>query len=111
MGPAFEFELTEQHIKLLRSSCVEWGDGEWGAACIDGKRPYGNSDLAQDMAQKLGMDEHAITEDDEARLLELHRQTMTALQIVLVTGAFRAGRYRMRDIYDCRSWEPQTGGE
>ena len=39
MGPAFEFTLTDQHIKLLRSSCVEWGDGDWGAPCIDSKRP------------------------------------------------------------------------
>jgi hypothetical protein len=105
MGPVFEFELTEQHIKLLRSSYVEWGDGEWGAPCIDGKRPYGNSDLAQDMARKLDMDDKSLTDDDEVRLLELHQQTMTALQIVLVTGEFRPGQYRLRDIYDRRSWE------
>jgi molybdopterin biosynthesis enzyme len=57
------------------------------------------------MARKLGMDDTSLTEDDEARLLELHQQTMTALQIVLVTGAFSPGQYRLRDIYDRRSWE------
>jgi hypothetical protein len=57
------------------------------------------------MARKLDMDDKSLTDDDEVRLLELHQQTMTALQIVLVTGEFRPGQYRLRDIYDRRSWE------
>ena len=48
------FELTEEHIKLLRQMCVSWDDCEFGAPAIDCKRPYGNSDVYSDIAKILG---------------------------------------------------------
>jgi hypothetical protein len=42
--------------------------------------------------------------DEEWRLLRRHVETAIALQIALVTGEFRTGRYVRDDKYDLRSW-------
>ena len=47
------FEVTENHLKLLRMMYVEWNDGEFGAPTISCKRPFGNSDVIQDVAEIL----------------------------------------------------------
>lgn len=94
------FTLTEQHVKLLRAATVRWEDIEWGAPAIDGKRPYGNGDIHDDIASILGeahvcpnCDHHVLGERDRERLFALHRETETALQIVLSTGSFEPGEY------------------
>lgn len=93
------FDLLPEHVALLRAANVRWHEMEWGAPEIDGKRPYGNGDLTNDIANILGW-EFLDTEDgpmlSSARAAfarELHRGTDTALQIVLSTGSFEPGRY------------------
>lgn len=44
---------TAQHLALLRSAYWSWNDEEFGAATIDGKHPYGNGDVAGDLAEIL----------------------------------------------------------
>lgn len=92
-----EFYLTQEHIDLLKRTYVEWQDCETGAPAIGCKRPYGNSDVAQDIREILrnGMN------DDEA--LELHKETQTALQIILSTSSFVPGLYVSNDICH-RQW-------
>lgn len=104
------FTLTEQHITLLRASCVLAGLSgyEHGAAAIDPKRPYGNSDVIRDVARLIGVelvDDEYLRKADRERCSLLHEQTPTALQIVLVTGVFQPGVYRMADRFDVRSWQ------
>ena len=106
------FTLTADHLKLLSRMYVNWGYAETGAPEIDPKRPYGNSNVTSDVAEILGID---APDEDEAssaevdkfaeRMYAIHRQTKTALQIVLVTGQFVPGTYRKADTYDDRSWE------
>lgn len=86
----YTFTMTDQHLALLREMNVGWQGDEFGAPEIDPKRPYGNSDVLDDMAEILGLDADA----DEDVLRRLHRETETALQIVLATGAAMPGRYR-----------------
>jgi hypothetical protein len=86
----YHFTVTEEHIKLLRSACVRWDDCEFGAPAIDCKRPYGNSSVYQDIAEILGVD---YNERDDDRLLQLHKDTETALQIFLATGEMKTGNY------------------
>jgi len=44
MFDKIRFELTEQHLKLIRRMTVRYNDYcEFGAPEIDPKRPYGNS--------------------------------------------------------------------
>jgi hypothetical protein len=95
------FTVTDAHLTLLRAAYVRWEDIETGAPAIDGKRPYGNGDVPRDMAELLGVepagdeygDAEELSRDQREELLRLHRETETALQIVLVTGAFEAGEY------------------
>ena len=99
---AFEdqtFELRAEHVKLLRAANVTWYEIETGAPAIDGKRPYGNSDVAGDvidlMDWKADPDDVTPRQDreDRAKAMQLHDETKTALQVVLSTGSFEPGVY------------------
>lgn len=101
------FTLTEQHIKLLRKADIYWNMDEFGAPGINPKRPYGNSDVIGDIAEILGVTIDPDFGPDgatEKRLTTLHRETGTALQIVLDTGTFEPGRYE-REQYGLTPWK------
>jgi len=55
------FEVKKEHLALLKRMCVGWQNCEFGALEIDPKRPYGNSDVLQDMIEIIGMEQ--IKED------------------------------------------------
>lgn len=94
-----EFVLLPEHIKLLRAANVTWYEIETGAPAIDGKRPYGESGVARHIIEMMGWqpdpDDVTRREDrqDRENALRLHRDTETALQIVLSTGSFEPGVY------------------
>lgn len=46
-------EPTEDHLTLIRRSVWGWDPTEFGAAEISAKRPYGNSDVEEDLAGLL----------------------------------------------------------
>lgn len=93
------FELKEDHIKLIRKMCVSWDDCEFGAPSIDCKRPYGNSDVYKDIAKILDIkgafvdNEEVFSQEQICLMNKLHKETETALQIILKTGEFRPGEY------------------
>ena len=123
-----QFEVTPEHLALLQRFCVDWEDCEFGAPCIDCKRPYGNSDVHQDMLEIIGLkeirsgvyeftlygktwllkgeDKYNIYLDgaDEESLIEvlnkLHKETETALQICLSTRTFTPGIFEEQDYGD-----------
>ena len=88
------FEVTEDHLKLLKHSHVMWRASEYGAPMIDPKRPYGNTSVESDIAEILGWDK-----EDSQRAEKLHRELETVLQIVLVTQTFEPGLYNIRNEY------------
>lgn len=112
------FTLTAQHITLLRAAYVNWQNCETGAPEIDPKRPYGNSCVLDDVAEALGIPieydpativhydsgsfDGEMSEEQSTRLMALHRETATALQIVLATGAFTPGVYEVEPY--SRKW-------
>jgi hypothetical protein len=106
------FDLTDEHVTLLRHAYVNWDDCEFGAPAINCKRPYGTSDALTDIAKLLhpefsSMREGAQAdwlEDNADRLCSLHEQTQTALQIFLITGRMLPGRYVRSSPYDQRDW-------
>lgn len=112
------FTLKPEHIALLRHSYTSWWSAEYGAACIDPKRPYGNSGsyaIHADMAEILGIkptlvkDGEKIFSDEQEELMDdLHRELEIALQIVLVTGSFETGKYE-KVHYDDMSWRKIVG--
>jgi hypothetical protein len=104
------FTLTKNHLKLLKRMWVDWQDAETGAPAIDPKRPYGNSNVPADIheiltGESIGRTDSKrddLTDDEEETYLNLHKETETALQVVLATGKFKAGRY-VADQYE-RNW-------
>ena len=88
-----QFQVTPEHLKLIKRMYVSWEDCEYGAPAIDCKRPYGNSSVEQDMREILGYSEN----DDSTDFYALHKQTQTALQIAVTTGRFETGLYAADD--------------
>lgn len=105
-----EFEITEEHLRLLQVMYVNWVVfGYDGAPAINEKRPYGNSDVYGDVAEILGWDPLPDWDEDgyeEAceKAKEIHEETWIALQICLVMQSFEPGIYRRKISYDSRSW-------
>lgn len=105
-----QFRLTGDHLKLLRQANVGWQQCEAGAPEIDPKRPYGNGQVERDVAAILGWPVPDVYEPGQIveyanfqeRCFKIHRETETALQIVLSCGAFETGLYRRTDH---RSWK------
>lgn len=112
------FHFTPQHMKLLQRMYVEWEEGEAGGPAISPKRPYGNSDVAYDVAEILGIPViergpgTGMDDDQEVKLMVLHRETEVALQIVLVhlhlAKLPRYSVYRKVSPYDRTSWVLET---
>ena len=100
------FTLTEEHVALLRRMIVNWQDDETGAPEIDPKRPYGNSNVALDVAEILfpfSVASGELNQEQEERMLARHRETETALQVVLAAGTFEPGEYVTSGDYK-RDW-------
>ena len=106
---ALKFEMTEQHIKLLRHMHVGWQKCEYGAPEINPKRPYGNSWVEGDIAKILGIEPDGSTDWDGEKIHSLqqvkamyvlHLETQLALQIVLRTGKFETGKYVRKGSWD-----------
>jgi len=96
------FVLGNDHLKLLRAARVQWQNCETGAPEIDPRRPYGNSDVAGDVARILGCEvqrcphcHEPLSEQCDEALMQAHRETETALQIVLAL----AGRAATTGVY------------
>lgn len=86
-----KFTLTQDHIKLLSKTYISWNDCEYGAPEINPKRPYGNSDVIDDIAEILEIKgkecsncgEPDYSDKDFAYMEQIHKELETALKIVL----------------------------
>lgn len=89
------FELTENHIKLLNRMYVYFDNNAYdGAPAVDIKRPYGNRSVELDIFEiingKEWNDDNEMPSGIRAELINFHRETSTALQVVLA-GMFPGG--------------------
>lgn len=92
--------VTEDHLTLLCSGVnIQWDSVEFGAPCIDPKRPYGNGDVFDDMAKILPH----LAGDDMA-MARLHGDLAHVLDIVLSTRSFRPGVYVRASVYGSGGW-------
>lgn len=94
------FEVKEEHLKLLREANVWWWDCEFGAPCIDPKRPYGNSSVTKDIADILGekliedeYGEKIVAKEQGERFRKLHRQLEPVMEIMLHLAKLDPGWY------------------
>jgi hypothetical protein len=106
---AKEFVLTTEHLKLLKRMYTGWQDCEYGAPEINPKRPYGNSDVAGDVAEILGISPEGddgygdcLSKSQREYCDKLHRETETALLIFLQHAKLSPGKYAEKNYSD---WE------
>jgi len=94
------FTVTEEHIKLFKKAHVAWDPAEFGAPGINPKKPYGNSNVLENIAEIIGL-ELFEDEDNEKHLSKeqglicrrLHTELETALQILLSNCPIETGKY------------------
>lgn len=122
-----EFEIKLIHLKLLKEMNIGWDDCEFGAPCVDPKRPYGNSDGVSDVARVIGFERTKETVEfkpEDAKeydnindylentdwteksydyLFNLHKDMQIVLQICLQTLTFKTGKYKRKNTYS--DWE------
>ncbi|WP_072396995.1 hypothetical protein [Hyphomicrobium sp. CS1GBMeth3] len=85
------FEITPQHIELLRKMRLSWDGAERGAPMLDPERPYGRADLIAQLAE-------AFETDDAQALARRHVEMFYVLGRALKHGSLRPGRYPLRNI-------------
>lgn len=98
------FTLTDEHIALLKNMFVDWDDCEWGAPAVDPKRPYGNSYVYGDIAEIL-LWPNPDDEEDCAEMDKVHRETLTALQILIQHAEVLRGDYQNESSPYSPKWE------
>lgn len=111
------FDLTEEHVKLIRQFNITWDGAYEGAPAVDSKRPFGNSDLECDICEILEIEpvEHDNMEDETIypkgtsdRVMKLYAELELALQVVLTAGSFEPGRYEAEEYHsNWRKSEPE----
>jgi hypothetical protein len=99
------FTLKTEHIKLLRRACVSWDNCEFGAPGIDCKRPYGNGDVLNDIAEILELPKANESTgefpfEQESLMHNLHKETKKALQVILSAKSFTPGIYESPQYMD-----------
>jgi hypothetical protein len=106
-----EFEVTEDHLKLVRSFYIGWEDSCYeGAPAVGVKRPYGNSDVVEDVIEILGWDDprtddnYDIPEDLYDRAMSIHRETERVLQILTENLSIQPGVYENSSPYSSKGW-------
>lgn len=84
------FVLKKEHIKLLKRAYISWNHCEYGAPEINPKRPYGNSNVEEDIAEILGWElegddgyDTCLSSNQRALAHKLHKETEDALREVL----------------------------
>lgn len=93
------FNITKDHLKLLQRLTVDWQDSEYGAPAIDPKRPYGNSDVENDIREILGKKLSA------SQCRDIHEDMEIVLQILLRNGKLKTGQYTKAEQYS-DDWKP-----
>jgi hypothetical protein len=79
---------------------------EFGAPEINPKRPYGNSYVYGDIGEILGIKPEdddgygaCFSDEQEEYMLPLHKETSTALQVILAAGSFEPGVYEADEYH------------
>lgn len=94
----YVFEVKEDHLTLLDHACVSWNDMEFGAASIDPKYPYGDSQMEAGMAKILGLpfeneDYEELSSENMDYVWSLHKEMKAVLEIGFHTRLFSKGFY------------------
>lgn len=106
------FELKQIHLDLLKETSIDWDSCEFGAPCINCKRPYGDSDCENNIAEIIKLkktgnwdkNEEMWNEKATDQIKDIHKETQIALQIVLHCQTFELGKYKLLES-GWQKWE------
>ena len=97
------FTITERHLKLLRKMYVICDNAELRAPMVCQHRPYGSSNITNDIGDILDMPsvsvdgEKRYIDDVQEEMYKLHEETAIALQICLRMGEFEVGEFHTKN--------------
>lgn len=105
------FEVTADHLALLDR--LQFGYDDWtefGAPEVDPKRPYGNSDVYDDIGEILGVtpggENHwgdpEYTDEQREEMKDIHREMVQVLEILVSNRSIGQGYYRRTSKYGTR---------
>jgi len=94
--------ITDDHLKLLKHACISWDERAFGAPGLDCKRPYGNSDVIDDMHRILysGRDLNEPTDDTKLYYREIHAELEYVIRIVFQHRSFEKATYVLDGLDD-----------
>lgn len=96
------FELTTSHLMLLEQGNYVYENGSVG---LDHKRPFGNSDIPQDILRILGYATDAISEKTESRCWAIYEQEIPiAMAVVFQSQSFAPGWYEKPEYGGMWAW-------
>lgn len=107
------FVITHDHIKLLQNMYFSYDEGgEFGAPAVNSKRPYGNSNVYDDIGEIIEelpelvdcYGDEVYSDDQTARFLKIHKEMTTVLNIIAATCMVESGEYQKEKYTN--NWEP-----
>ena len=108
------FNVTENHIKLIKKLNINYFEGELCVSIIDMKTPFGSKNMHQDMAEILNIkmpDKETKPEKYEQTIESLKRgfsELRYCIQILCQTLSLKKGTYASSDYGF--SWELKEEG-
>ncbi|GLS44495.1 hypothetical protein [Methylobacterium brachythecii] len=105
------FEVTPEHLKLIPNLALRWDD-ENDVPGVDPKRPYGamtwyTVEMAVHLGEAPPKDDEGraiLSDEQEERLMRLHREMQPVLQIFLRSADLAPGMFRQPA--GTIGWEP-----
>lgn len=93
----YSFEVTDDHMALLKHLTLRWEGCEYGAPAVDCKRPYGNSDVVSDICDILGwvVGDDGPTEAQSRAARRIHEQTLFVLMAFVATESWGEGLFEV----------------
>ncbi len=99
------FTVEQTHLVLLKEVSIDWLDIEFGAPGVCPKKPYGNSNPREQIAEIIGLDlfiddegEGHLSQVQAAMCERYHRDLKEALEILVSNLSIEVGRYEC-DMY------------
>ena len=107
-----KFEITNDHLILLKNAEWCWDDCEYGSPEIDCKRPFGNSsgievDMVRMLEGQLFVDQYGdehISKEQSQYVQKIYRELKTVLEICCATLSFLPGVYTRTNDYS-KDWK------
>jgi hypothetical protein len=94
MDKQLEFDLTSDHLKLLRELVVVWLEAEAGAPAVYSLEPYGSEDIYADMLRILDLkSDTSPSNEQKARLDTLQGEMEQAFEIFLQEASLPPSEY------------------